>query len=231
MVHIHKKFQQYFFPEKAIYIKTLLIFASFAVVLVGIFMFTRDVYPQMSELAFIEHSIGNVGSVIPASCNSKPPDNHFPGDCPVGVGVNIGTGVNTVTANLLSTNVAGTTIDPDNPPAVTIALEGNNTTKYYSGVSPSGGGTYLTSTGANTWTVDGDSCTAPYVYIGYTSGGGATVCYYTGRSIPTSGWIVQLLPLAMGAVTSINPVRCTDGVHWTSIPMQTYTTFINNSDC
>jgi len=50
----------------------------------GVFFVTDEKSPHTSELAFIEHSSDTsvVGSVVPASCESSPPTNHFAGDCP-----------------------------------------------------------------------------------------------------------------------------------------------------
>ena len=49
----------------------------------GVFFVTDENTPHTSELAFIEHSsdAAMVGSVVPASCESSPPTNHFSGDC------------------------------------------------------------------------------------------------------------------------------------------------------
>lgn len=51
--------------------------------LVGGFFLTKSEVPYTSELAFIETSASPdvEGSVVPASCESNPPTNHFVGDC------------------------------------------------------------------------------------------------------------------------------------------------------
>jgi hypothetical protein len=56
--------------------------ASFSFI-VALFVVTKK-DSSVSELAFTERSTmsGIRGSVIPASCNSNPPTNHFAGDCP-----------------------------------------------------------------------------------------------------------------------------------------------------
>lgn len=54
------------------------------ITLIAVMVYTnRSIYPHTSELAFIEKSFehGVEGSVIPASCESNPPTNHFFGDC------------------------------------------------------------------------------------------------------------------------------------------------------
>jgi len=53
------------------------------VVFVGLFFILRGATPNSSELSYIEHSSleGRIGSVVPASCNSTPPGDHFRGDC------------------------------------------------------------------------------------------------------------------------------------------------------
>src|SRR3989344_1952043 len=50
----------------------------------GVFFVTDENNPHTSELAFVEHSsdAAMIGSVVPASCESSPPRNHFAGDCP-----------------------------------------------------------------------------------------------------------------------------------------------------
>src|SRR3989344_3757135 len=50
----------------------------------GVFFFTDENNTHTSELAFVEHSsdAAMIGSVVPASCESSPPRNHFAGDCP-----------------------------------------------------------------------------------------------------------------------------------------------------
>jgi hypothetical protein len=50
---------------------------------VGGYSLTKAEVPYVSELAFIEKSdnLNFVGSVIPASCESNPPEDHFFGDC------------------------------------------------------------------------------------------------------------------------------------------------------
>jgi len=55
----------------------------FLLALVSGFFLTHEEAPYTSELAFIEKSgDSNIkGSVIPASCESNPPEDHVPGDC------------------------------------------------------------------------------------------------------------------------------------------------------
>ena len=51
----------------------------------ALFFTSQQAPPHVSELAFIEYSSDPsvIGSVIPASCESTPPVNHFVGDCAV----------------------------------------------------------------------------------------------------------------------------------------------------
>ncbi len=55
------------------------------VVLIALFFVTAEQNPHAAELAFAERSIDKdiIGSVVPASCESAPPTNHFAGDCAV----------------------------------------------------------------------------------------------------------------------------------------------------
>ena len=53
-------------------------------VLSAIFFLTRGSHPHSDELAYSEKSntASVAGAVVPASCDSAPPTNHFAGDCP-----------------------------------------------------------------------------------------------------------------------------------------------------
>lgn len=60
--------------------------------------------PSQFELSFAEYSnvLGEMGgAVLPASCNSNPPQEHFGGDCPPVVEVGIRTTTNTVSATII----------------------------------------------------------------------------------------------------------------------------------
>ena len=81
MVHIHKKVHHHFSTKKHLYKNMVISLFSFFVILSGVFALTRGANPHTSELAFIEHSSTGVGSVMPASCDSVPPVDHFVGDC------------------------------------------------------------------------------------------------------------------------------------------------------
>jgi hypothetical protein len=94
MVRMHKKIRHHFSKKKQHYFVGLLSTLTVFVFLFAVFATTKSGTPHISELAFIEHSSTGVGSVIPASCNSSPPTNHFGGDCPdpaVGASIDPGT--------------------------------------------------------------------------------------------------------------------------------------------
>ena len=60
--------------------------ALLTIVAIAVFFYTAyTAAPHVSELAFIESSNNAdvLGSVVPASCESAPPTNHFAGDCAV----------------------------------------------------------------------------------------------------------------------------------------------------
>lgn len=86
---------------------TLLIFnrrllfsvSGFVAIIFFVFFYTRGVEPHTSELAFIEHASSSIGSVVPASCESEPPEDHPVGTCPPEVRVNIRDSFITVTAS------------------------------------------------------------------------------------------------------------------------------------
>ncbi len=77
-VFLQKMFQS---AASKLFFALLLIPIAFAMV----FFFTLDSNPHSAELAFVEHSTDKdiIGSVVPASCESAPPTNHFAGDCAV----------------------------------------------------------------------------------------------------------------------------------------------------
>ena len=77
--HIHKHVSSH----KKTYTPLFSFIALSTIGLFVVFFLTRGAMPHTSELAFTEHSIlgRNAGSVIPASCNSSPPTDHFLGDC------------------------------------------------------------------------------------------------------------------------------------------------------
>lgn len=66
------------------------------------FLVTSESSPYTSELAFIEHSSedGIIGSMVPASCESNPPTNHFAGDCQCSLGETVCSGVTTCTKTI-----------------------------------------------------------------------------------------------------------------------------------
>ena len=75
----------------------LAFFCGILIVVLAYFFFFQKI--SSFELSFAEYShvLGeNAGSVIPASCNSSPPDNHFAGDCPPVVETTIIAGPNTL---------------------------------------------------------------------------------------------------------------------------------------
>lgn len=79
MRHIHTMVRHHFSRRKASYQRGVLGALACLVLVVGLFITTRGASPHTSELAFIEKSIGNIGSVIPASCESA--YEHTPGEC------------------------------------------------------------------------------------------------------------------------------------------------------
>lgn len=73
--------------------------------LAGLFIANRDV--SYAELNYTEHSrvLGvGAGGVIPASCESGPPTNHFAGDCPPAVQTRLAPSASAVTGQFNGSN-------------------------------------------------------------------------------------------------------------------------------
>ncbi len=75
------------------------------VVFLGSFVIAGGGAPALAELHFAGHSIlgSRAGSVVPASCESNPPTNHFDGDCPSVVTVGLSPGDPRVSAWITAT--------------------------------------------------------------------------------------------------------------------------------
>lgn len=90
------------------YIKIFSIVLLLTLTLCVVFFLTKGTFPNVSELSFIENStlLGKkAGSVVPASCDSAPPANHFNGDCLFWTSVSLGFGSLPSSVNLIfSTN-------------------------------------------------------------------------------------------------------------------------------
>jgi hypothetical protein len=84
---LHQRVLKRVASKKSFYKVGLSAVGLVSIAMVAVFFVTRGVTPHTSELAFTEHStLGkDAGSVIPASCNSNPPTDHFNGDCVPGI--------------------------------------------------------------------------------------------------------------------------------------------------
>lgn len=199
------------YQKKHLYVLGSLGLVSIFLVLVSVFLATKSGNPYTSELAFIEKSLGKIGSVIPASCDSRPPTNDD-GKCPPQVDVSI----KSVASNLglTITNVTS----PDGYPVV---------------FEPDFGGDDENAAHGDRWNVgsgvpiDENETPADGILtaqIHYNSTGGATACWAVWRNnwIPPQGPItVSLRTRAAGPNGRISEeitytIRCTDGVYWTS---------------
>lgn len=155
----------------------------------GTFVATKASNPHVAELSFSEKSFGNLGSVVPASCESNPPSSHWLGDCPAAVEVNI-SDVN-VPIGVSITNV-------------TSPFEWG----YQFGITNIGPDAYAVGSWENL--TDPHFRFAP-VDIHYTSTN-ATKCWNTeATSLPPSG--IFRTGVFPGTTRTLN-MRCTDGVHW-----------------
>jgi hypothetical protein len=89
--------------------KVLVLGAAIPVIVLGVFVATRETTPHVSELSFIEHSVlgEKAGSVIPASCDSVPPTSaHFPGDCDPVVNLGLQSGTQRIEVGMAVANLA-----------------------------------------------------------------------------------------------------------------------------
>ncbi len=132
-------------------IKNILVLSSVTFFMfASVFAVTRGENPSMAELSFAEESHGYVGSVVPASCESNPPKEHFAGDCPVSVRV------------LMDAVYGGVTV---------------NITDVTSGFSETKLGTNSWQIGT---LAEDNSSHETGVTVHYTSSGGSTECWYRG---------------------------------------------------
>ncbi len=79
---VHKRLKHHVRRHKTSYLGLVTVVGC-GVLVLALFFSTRGVTPHTSELAFIEQSAGNAGSVLPASCDSAPPPGYAPSnhDC------------------------------------------------------------------------------------------------------------------------------------------------------
>jgi hypothetical protein len=195
---VHKKLKHHLSKMSSFYTSGLGGLLAIFSIFVGVFFITQAKDPYVSELAFIETSTSKIGSVIPASCFSAPPTNHFDihtgaPDCPPAVEVNLGTGSNNLTAS-----ITGVSPNPD------VFFNAPNTWTV------GNGGTY------------NDTPSIP-ISINYTSGGGSIKCRLkrdqnlSGNIRPPSGtFVVDIYPLLEDEIpyTKTFSLVCSDGVYF-----------------